>query len=69
VDNLSDRQTRISATVWQRGDPKPETPQIIWTETSASGERPLQQGMVAFRLSEAEVAFDNVRISANDDVP
>jgi tetratricopeptide (TPR) repeat protein len=69
VDNLSDRQTRISATVWQRGAPQPEAPQIVWTETSALGERPLQQGMVALRLTEAEVAFDNVHINANDDVP
>ena len=29
----------------------------------------LCKGMVAFRVSDAEIAFDNVTITANDDLP
>lgn len=66
VQNLDKRRTRIRVTVWPRTDPKPAEPQIDWTQTAADNGRPLQRGIVAFRVTEAEVAFDNVAVTTNE---
>ncbi len=66
VENLEAHCTRLSATVWPRDAERPVRPQIVWIDDAGTGGTPLQRGPVAMRVTEAEVAFDNITVTPND---
>lgn len=67
VENLDKSRTRLTVTVWPRDAQRPDKPQIIWTDDAGANAQSLQQGLVALRVTEAEVAFDNISVAPNDD--
>jgi anti-sigma factor RsiW len=66
VENVDPSRTRLSATVWPREAERPAKPQVVWTDDAGAGGTPLQRGPVAMRVTEAEVAFDNISVTSND---
>jgi len=69
AQNLGNQQTRLTLSIWPRDLSELESPQILWTDTANEAGLALRKGMVAFRVSDAEVAFDNVTVTANDNLP
>ena len=67
VENLDKNRTRLTATVWPRDAERPDRPQIVWTDAAEPSDQSLQQGLVALRVTEAEVVFDNISVAPNDD--
>jgi hypothetical protein len=68
VQNLNDRQTEVTARIWPRGHQE-QVQTSTWTESAAAGSQPLRRGHISFHLGDAEVAIDNILVTANDSAP
>jgi hypothetical protein len=69
TENLSRHRTQVTVNLWPRDRKAPDEPLIIWQESADGAGRTLQRGIVAFRVTDAEVAFDNVLVTSDDGVP
>ena len=64
VRTLDMQRTQVRAKVWPRDGAMPDQWQMEWTDVAESPQTALQHGKVGLRVAGADIAFDNLVISA-----